>query len=161
MGIDVQGSGLPVQLIPLDKVHHLLASDLNVRHGVTASVRGGRVQLLQYLPEYVRHFEVNGAASFYSVVSTIVTLLLSEHISGQQLWHQRTQWETPLIRLQQRKMSTSSHTKLKEVWYASCLQHRLKGICVCCWFGCSRLYKLGDWSGRHCLYNLGPCMLVL
>ena len=41
MGIDVQGSGLPVQLIPLDKVHHLLASDLNVRHGVTASVRGG------------------------------------------------------------------------------------------------------------------------
>ena len=140
MGIDVQGSGPPVQLISLNKVHHLLASDLNVRNvrnGVTASVRrgGGRVQLLQYLPEYVWHFEVNGAASLYSVVSTIVTVLLPEHISGQQLWHQRTQWETPLIRLQQRKLSTSSHAKLEEVWYASCLQRRLKGICVCCGFG--------------------------
>ena len=110
MGVDVQGSGPPVQLISLNKVHHLLASDLNARHGseVTANLGvRGKVQLLknQYLPEYVRHFEVNGAAPLYSVASTIVTLLFPEHVSGQQLRHQRTHWETPLVCLQQRNLS--------------------------------------------------------
>jgi len=39
VGIDVQGSGPPVQLIPLNKVHHLLPSDLNAQcgSGVTTS----------------------------------------------------------------------------------------------------------------------------
>lgn len=33
MSVDVQSPGPPVQLISLNKVHHLLASDLNVRRG--------------------------------------------------------------------------------------------------------------------------------